>query len=160
MATQNSTLTQEQVKDLFNYKDGNLYRKINGKLSGSKHADGYLRSHINYKSHYNHRLIFLIHYGYMPKYIDHIDGNPANNCIENLRDVTNGQNQQNRKINQNNKSGHKNVHWSNSMKKWCVQITVNDVIKTVGFYECVDAAGLVAQEERNKLHGEYARNGG
>ena len=159
MATQNSTLTQDQVKSLFEYKDGQLYRKINGRLSACKHADGYLRSHINNKIHYNHRLIFLIYYGYMPKYIDHIDGNPANNKIENLRDVTNGQNQQNKKLNGNNRSGHKNVHWSNSMKKWCVQITVNEEVKTVGFYECLDVAGIAAQEARNKLHGEYASNG-
>jgi hypothetical protein len=159
MATQNSTLTQDQVKSLFDYKDGNLYKKINGKLSGSKHADGYLRSHINYKSHYNHRLIFLIHHGYMPKYIDHIDGNPANNCIENLRDVTNSQNQQNKKLNENNKSGFKNVHWSNSMKKWCVQITVDKKLQTVGFYDCLDVAGIAAKEARSQLHGEYANDG-
>lgn len=159
MATQNSTLTQDHVKSLFEYRDGQLYRKSNGKVSACKHSDGYLRSHINYKVYYNHRLIFLFHHGYMPKYIDHIDGNPANNKIENLRDVTNGQNQQNRKVNENNKSGYKNVHWSNSMKKWCVQITVNEEVKTVGFYECVDAAGSAAQDARNKLHGEYASNG-
>ena len=159
MATQNSTLTQDHVKSLFDYRDGQLYRKSNGKISACKHADGYLRSHINNKIYYNHRLIFLIHYGYMPTFIDHIDGNPANNKIENLREVTNGQNQHNKTINANNKSGVKNVHWSNSMKKWCVQISVDNKIKTVGFYDGLELADHAAQEARKMYHGEYANNG-
>lgn len=159
MAIQNSTPTQDHVKSLFDYKDGQLYRKSNGKISACKNVDGYLRSHINNKIYYNHRLIFLIHHGYMPKFIDHIDGNPSNNKIENLREATNNQNQYNKTINSNNKSGIKNVHWSNSMKKWCVQISINKKIQTIGFYEAIEMADLAAQEARNNLHKEYANHG-
>jgi hypothetical protein len=159
MATQNSTLTQDHVKSLFDYRDGQLYRKSNGKLSACKHADGYLRSHISNKIHYNHRLIFLMHYGYIPTFIDHIDGDPSNNRIENLREATNNQNQHNKKIGVNNKSGVKNVHWSKSMKKWCVQISVDKKIKTVGFYDGLEIADNAAQEARKMYHGEYANNG-
>ena len=95
----------------------------------------------------------------MPKFIDHIDGNPSNNKIENLREATNNQNQHNKTINSNNKSGIKNVHWSNSMKKWCVQITINKKIQTIGFYEALEMADLAAQKARNNLHKEYANHG-
>lgn len=159
MANQDSTLTQEQVKSLFDYKDGDLYWKNTKKLSALINQDGYKRSYINGKTYYNHRIIWLFHYGFLPKQLDHIDGNPSNNHIENLREVTNSQNQQNKNIGSNNKSGIKNVHWSNSMKKWCVQITVDKKIKTVGFYECLNEAGLAAKEARSSFYGEYANHG-
>jgi hypothetical protein len=95
----------------------------------------------------------------MPIFIDHIDGNPANNKIENLREVTNGQNQHNKTINANNKSGFKNVHWHKAMKKWCVQISIDSKIKTVGFYDGLEVASQAAQEARQMYHGEYANNG-
>jgi hypothetical protein len=97
-------------------------------------------------------------YGYLPKYIDHIDGNPSNNKIENLREVTNSQNCKNSKISITNKSGVKNVHWNKENKKWRVQLTINGKTKCFGSYDNLDTAELVAQEARNKYHGEYARH--
>jgi hypothetical protein len=45
----------------------------------------------------SHRLAWYLHYGSLPNNsIDHIDGNRSNNKIDNLRDVTNQQNQWNR----------------------------------------------------------------
>lgn len=62
------------------------------------HADktGYRRIMLDYKMYLAHRIIWLLVYGAWPKYfIDHIDGNPSNNKIENLRDVSHSENLQN-----------------------------------------------------------------
>jgi hypothetical protein len=49
---------------------------------------------------YNHHIVWFIHHGYFPSdkgiWIDHADGNPDNNTIENLRIVTPEQNNMNR----------------------------------------------------------------
>ena len=49
------------------------------------------------KSYLNHRLIFTIHHGMIDSdlIIDHIDGNPFNNKITNLRAVTHAINSRN-----------------------------------------------------------------
>jgi len=43
--------------------------------------------------------------------VDHINRNPMDNRVENLRWVTRVENEANKGINKNNKSGHKNVSW-------------------------------------------------
>ena len=85
-------LTQDLVRALFNYRDGNLYWKISksyrikiGNLAGRINKQGYRSVGINNKEYRYHRLIYLYHYGYLPKFIDHIDGNKLNNNIDNLR---------------------------------------------------------------------------
>ena len=88
-------ITQDYVKQLFEYRDGALYWKISlnsrsiiGKKAGSLSSKGYFRVSINGKTRYIHRLIFLMHHGYVPKIIDHKDGNSLNNKIENGRRIS------------------------------------------------------------------------
>ena len=161
----NKSLTQDYLKELFEYFNGDIYWKLSrsnvikvGKKAGYLNPNMYLSTSIDGKLYLNHRLIFLMHHGYLPKYIDHIDGNPSNNKIENLREVTNSQNCQNSKKRINNLSGTKGVHWHKKNKKWRVQIKVNGKIKSCGLYVDLELAELVASEARNKYHGEYARH--
>ena len=158
MANQNSTLTQEYLQSLFYYKDGYLYRKTTNKPAGGKRKDGYFRSYVDGKIYYNHRLIFMICHGYMPEYIDHIDGNPSNNNIQNLRVATLQKNNFNRKKNTNNLSGCKNVFWSTKAKKWRVQIRFAGKQKSFGYFESLELAELVAKEAREKYHGDWCRH--
>ena len=94
----------------------------------------------------------------MPKIVDHIDGNKLNNKIDNLRVANNTQNQQNAKINIKNTSGYKNVSLCPQTKKWAVKISVDGLRKTIGRFDDVELADLVAQEARKKYHKEFARS--
>jgi len=125
-------LTQDYLKFIFDYKDGHLYWKNPksnrvkiGDKAGNKNINGYFSTKINSKLYKNHRLIFLMHHGYLPKMIDHIDGNPLNNCIENLREATSFENSYNRKTKITNKLNVKNVYWNKEFKKYAVAITFN-----------------------------------
>jgi len=160
-----TTPSQEQLKEWFNYhSDGYLVWAVSrgkaksGKKAGMIHKNGYLRTGINGKVYSNHRLIFIWHYGRTSKFIDHIDGNPLNNKIDNLREANAIENQQNAKLSVKNTSGYKNVTLCPQTKKWAVKLRVDGKIKTVGRYNDIELANLVAIEARDKYHGKYARN--
>ena len=161
------SISQNELLKLFEVKDGVLYWKVNkpysrykaGDIAGRKVKDGYMQVCVNRIRILNHQVVFKMFYGYIPKTIDHIDGNVSNNRIENLRPATLSQNQYNSKTSTRNKSGVKGVHWNVSRKKWHVQLSVNGKQTTFGLYNDLELASLVAQEARDKYHGVFANHG-
>lgn len=160
-------LTQNKVKELFEYRDGSLFWKIRsayriqigdkvGGTNGSKQP--YLRLRIKEHRYLVHRVIYLYHHGYMPDFVDHIDGDIANNNIENLREVSVSQNQLNRKTRSDNILNIKNVRYSKRQKKYAVKLSINKKPKHIGYFKDLELAELVATMAREKYHGEFARN--
>jgi hypothetical protein len=159
-------ITQELLQGMFDYNDGNLIRKSTGKIVSCSKTSGqrYLRISINNKTYSLHRVIYLHQNGYLPKCVDHIDGDRFNNKIENLREVTQQQNCLNRKHKSTSKSPYKNVYlqpptknkeWS---RNWVVSLTVNGSRKYIGSFKDLELADLVAHEARNLYHGQFARH--
>lgn len=158
-------VTHELLHELFEYKDGVLYWKKSrpgiksNMIAGYLDNSGYIRIRVNHSRYLIHRLIYLMHYGYLPDRIDHKDNNPLNNRIENLREATNQQNSLNRKLNKNNTSGVKGVYWRKDTNNWQVRVTINGNFKSLGSYNDLELAELVANEARDKYHGEFANHG-
>ena len=157
-------ITQKEIRDYFDYADGVLYWKVQkgyaikiGQPAGTfDEKTGYYRIHVNSRFQKVHRLVFLYHHGYLPKFVDHIDGNKKNNRIENLREATKSQNAMNQKISTRNTSGIKGVMWHKRDKKWFVQLRVNSKCHSFGYYDSKELAELVAIEATNKLHKEFS----
>lgn len=159
-------LTQELACYLFDYIDGELFWKntTHGKIKvGSKvgfiNNDGYYTASVYGKKYLNHQIVYLMHHGYFPKEIDHINRDRLDNKIENLREVTRAQNMQNKAMYKRNTSGAKGVSWKKSINKWQVAINVNGVRKYIGVFEDFELAELVSMEARDKFHGIYANKG-
>jgi hypothetical protein len=154
-------IDQVTAHHLFEYKDGVLYWKnaqrpsFNGKEAGYDNGSGYKKVSIYGKQYYVHRIIYLMQHGVMPKLIDHIDGNPSNNAIENLRETDSSTNNFNSAYKDKNKSGYRNVFYNKDRGKWTIYITINKKTKFFGSYDDVELAGLVADEARRKYHGEF-----
>ena len=98
----------------------------------------------------------MMQHGYVPRIIDHVDGNPLNNKIENLRPATISQNSMNAKIYCTNKSGVKNVNWNKNSKKWEVKLQVNGKRQNFGAFADLELATAVAKAIRNKYYKEFA----
>ena len=74
-------------------------------VTGTKNS-GYLVCHIFRRPFQGHRVVWALVHGEWPDEIDHIDGNPSNNRLENLRNVSRIENCRNRRIPTHNTSGH------------------------------------------------------
>lgn len=159
-------ITKQTVSEYFDHNDGHLYWKkvdhlnkqyLVGQEAGSIHKTGYRHVTWQGKIHKVHRLIFLLEHGYLPKEIDHINGNRQDNRLENLREVTRSQNQFNKSMCKNNTSGSRGVSWHEKSKAWVVRVCAHGKSKSIGYFKDLELAGLVADEARSIYHGAYAK---
>ena len=162
----------EMVSELFGYDVETGFicwkaargKKIKaGQPAGTISKKGYLKIAITIDKKYcvfqAHRLIWYITTGVDPmdKQIDHIDGNPLNNKISNLRLATNAENQRNKPANQNNSSGFKGVSYKKSHKRWCASIGFNGKKFCLGFFDTPELAHMAYCKAAAELHGDFAR---
>lgn len=153
----------------YNHETGILTWKIKpaqhvniGDIAGClDKSTGYLRTQFRGKDYKNHRIIWAHFHGHWPKHeIDHISGDKADNRIENLRDVTSRENQQNQRLYKNNKTGVVGVHWNKVTKKWRVTIKVNGKLKYLGSFIKTDFQDAVtARQAANVKYGYHVNHG-
>ena len=92
--------------------------------------------------------------------VDHInhDGmrTGLDNRKENLRFVTQAQNQQNKRSRKNSSSQYKGVGWRKGNKKWQAQIRHKGEPTYIGLFTCEHQAALAYNEKATELWGENA----
>ena len=135
--------------NIFIYRDGDLFWRIKpsnnvnvGDKAGVKESKGYMVVSYSGKRYYQHRIIYELFNGAIPDgmFIDHINREPSDNRIENLRIVTPTGNLRNH--------GKRGFRWKKN--KWEVSIRVNGIKKYIGRYICMldaRAAYLRSQKE-------------
>ena len=112
-----------------------------GSIAGSVTPYGYRYIQLAGKKYAAHRLVWLIEHGSFPKlFIDHIDGNKLNNKIENLREATSKQNNENKGVPKNSKTGVRGVSYNRKLKKYVAQIQHNGVGHYLGIHDTLDGA--------------------
>lgn len=94
-----------------------------------------------------------MHHGYIPKYIDHIDRNPLNNDIDNLRECSQSQNLCNKS---SGKSKYKGVFFDKQTGKWRSKIKKNKISYCLGRHSNEKDAAMAYDKAAKKLHGEFA----
>lgn len=154
--------TQQELIDLFNYdkatgefsrKKGGFGRSKDSKV-GSINAHGRVCVRVIKGVFYAHRLAWIYVFGAIPEgtVIDHIDGNPLNNSIENLRAITQAQNMQNQKRAQKgNKTGLLGVRPS-GYGGFMAGIRINGKAKHLGTFATAEEAHEAYLKAKRELH--------
>ena len=159
-------ITQELLHDILNYdpstgifsrkKSFSNASKMGKPLGGNKPRHKVIR--INNKAYGAHRLAWLYVYGKWPNgYVDHINGDPTDNRISNLRDSTQSQNLCNSKLPVTNKTGVKGVSWDSERKQWFAKLNYRKKQYPLGRYDDFDVACQVVMQKRLEIHGSFAR---
>lgn len=158
----NSAITEARLKSLISYDPTTgvaLWIKSNsnragvGSIAGTVSPAGYRKVFIDGKRYQLSRLAWLYIYGKWPDgVVDHIDGNPLNNAISNLRDVTRSENQHNqKKAQKHNKLGVLGVHVG-PRGIFYADITVNGKVVHLGGYKTAEAAHSAYISAKRKFH--------
>lgn len=119
---------------------------------------GYLHGHIFRIKVRAHRVIWAIVHGDWPvEEIDHINCDPSDNRIANLRLASRAENQRNKFAYRNNTSGLKGVSWHSGRSKWAAYIRVKGKTIYLGLFAAKHDAHLAYQNASEKYHGEFSR---
>jgi hypothetical protein len=108
---------------------------------------------IDGEKHLANRLSWLYIHGYLPENdIDHIDRDPSNNRINNLREVSRQCNIRNTGNPINNTYGVKGVSWHKRRNKWIAQIVINKKQKHLGCYKNFNDAVIARYKAEKELN--------
>ena len=144
----------------FKYEDDKLYKYTNKCLccndfKGAKKG-GYILVCIKNKRYLLHRLVYKYHNEDWDitdtsnnNLIDHIDMDPTNNKIENLRIVNKSQNSRNRKKKENCNSEYIGVNKNGN--KWQTKIKINGKQKHLGLFNTEEEAAEAYKTKFNEL---------
>lgn len=161
-------LTAERVREVLDYDpETGVFtwrqpqgRAQKGSVAGAEHNRGYWRVSVFGKYYLSHRLAWLYVHGEWPSpEIDHINGDPRDNRLANLRLATRSQNLANKKRSSKNTSGFKGVDRVVSRGKWRARIKVDGTDLHLGLFSArADAVAARAAAEA-KYFGEFAYGG-
>jgi hypothetical protein len=155
----------EDLHKLFEYRDGAIYWKIMrsgmakaGSQAGCVNGRGYFVVGINLKKYFVHRIIWAMHGNEPVVMLDHINGDTADNRIENLRAATYESNNCNARLSKRNTSGYKGVSWNSAVKKWMGTVQHEHKIYKTPAFDCRHKCAEAVKALRCELHGEFTRH--
>lgn len=150
-------MTFTELTTYFTYDGTNLRWAVDrraarvGDLAGCKKSNGYIHLNFNKKHYLAHHLVWLWHHQVMPTdCLDHINGDPSDNRIENLRECSIAENNQNKRKGKNNTSGYTGV--TKNANKWRAGIKINGKQINLGNFNNIEDAQQAYKDAKNKYH--------
>lgn len=163
-------LTAERLRELFEYDSEAGTFKVRTrrgrKAAGSEvgyvanKRDGRIRIRVDGHPYYAYRLAWLYCHGVLPTCpIDHINFNPSDNRISNLRLASIAENNVHggAAVRRDNKSGVQGVSWRASKRKWLAEIQVNKKKIYLGVFKNIEDAIAARHCAEVKHYGEFSR---
>lgn len=155
-------LTQARLKELLHYdpQTGVFTWRASmpprGRPGDTAGAPDYLNRQIisiNQSKYLAHRLAWLYTYGVWPKQvIDHVNGDPSNNSLKNLRDCSRADNQQNRSVVGRGKSKLVGAGWDKRCGRWVASIMKDYKSYFLGYFDTPEEAHQAYLKAKAQLH--------
>jgi len=140
---------------LFTWVSSKSKKPIIGAIAGTRHPHGYIRINIQGRMYYAHRLAWMYVHGKFPSHeIDHIDRDPSNNKIANLRLATHAQNSRNTPKRRTNTSGFKGV--TRHQKRWKATIQHDGEQIHIGVFDSAKEAYAAYLGATKIYHREFS----
>lgn len=123
------------------------------------HRQGYRVGVVCGRQIFAHRAAWALTYGDWPDgEIDHINHDPADNRLANLRAVTKAENMRNMPMLRSNKTGVTGVYWIEETRKWRAAIRVDRKLRHLGSFADFDDA-VQARKAAEREFGFHANHG-
>lgn len=128
-----------------------------GSIAGKVKKSGYVEIRIDLVSYQAHRLAWFYMRGSWPQGdIDHINRNPGDNRLVNLRDATRSQNLCNVGALSTSATGVRGVDLHKASGKYRARIRANGKRIELGLFTTIDEARMAYAAAQNTHHGQYA----
>lgn len=150
-------LSRDEIVKHFKYNKGKLFNRKTGSC-GWVTVYGYRTTDYKKKKYKTHHLIWLYFYNYLPKELDHINGDRLDNRISNLREVNRIENCRNKKLSITNKTGTVGVCFAKRENKYRAYIVINYKQKSLGYFDTLEEA-KTAREAANIKYGFHKNHG-
>lgn len=128
--------------------------------AGALDPRGYWKVRVGGRLWYAHRIVWALQHGADPgdAQIDHINGDPSDNRLDNLRLATSQQNAWNRRHPPHGASRFRGVYLDRRAmaRPWYSQIAVGSETLHVGVFRCETAAALAYDRAARRLRGPFA----
>jgi HNH endonuclease/AP2 domain len=156
-----SSIVADALANLSYYPfNGTFLRLADGLDATCNAGNGYRGIFLNGNYILAHRLAWMMVQGENSLdglQIDHINGDPLDNRLVNLRPATQSQNCQNKRVSRRSKSGIKGVHFCPERKKWCAFISIGGRQTNLGRFHTKEAAAEAYRRAASIHFGEFAR---
>ena len=126
-------------------------------LVGSKHKNGYIKFLYKRKTYLLHRVLFFISTGLQPQEIDHVNGVKSDNRSSNLRGASRRQNEYNKPVSKESKTGVKGVSLNDS-GTYRARVRVNGKRVTLGSFLTIDKAEKEVISFRKSFQGDFCHD--
>lgn len=151
LETEYITVTVKEKDFRISSSSAPLFEARSWTVSDNGYLNGCYLQESKYRGEFFHRLAVACPDG---RYVDHINRDPTDNRISNLRICSIRENSYNRSIGKNNTSGYKGVF--KHRYGWRVLIVKNNKQRYVGIYDSPHMAALAYDAAAREEFGEFA----
>lgn len=153
-----AVLDYDPATGVFRWLKANSSKVRVGDVAGSQNLGGYVSIGVDCRRYYAHRLAWLYVRAVWPATgLDHIDGDPSNNALANLRETTPAANMQNRRkqttsAGRPTSSQYLGVSWDKEKGRWVAYIGHGGKLQKLGRFKTEEEAHSAYLAAKAQLH--------